>query len=151
MSVLIIAEHNNQHLNPATLHAVTAATKLGNVDLLVAGSNAAAVVEEVKQVAGVAKVLVADAPYYAEGLVEELAPLVVKLAVDYRYVAATATAFGKNLLPRVAALLDVPQVSDLTEVVDNSTFVRPIYAGNAFETVQSNSEKIGADFPCNRI
>ena len=146
MSVLIIAEHNNQHLNPATLHAVTAATKLGNVDLLVAGSNAAAVVEEAKQVAGVAKVLVADAPYYAEGLAEELAPLVVKLAADYRYVAATATAFGKNLLPRVAALLDVPQVSDLTEVVDNSTFVRPIYAGNAFETVQSNSEKLVLTF-----
>ena len=146
MSVLIIAEHNNQHLNPATLHAVTAATKLGNVDLLVAGSNAAAVVEEAKQVAGVAKVLVADAPYYAEGLAEELAPLVVKLAADYRYVAATATAFGKNLLPRVAALLDVPQVSDLTEVVDNSTFVRPIYAGNAFETVQSSSEKLVLTF-----
>ena len=146
MSVLIIAEHNNQHLNPATLHAVTAAAKLGNVDLLVAGSNVAAVVEEAKQVAGVAKVLVADAPYYAEGLAEELAPLVVKLAADYRYVAATATAFGKNLLPRVAALLDVPQVSDLTEVVDNSTFVRPIYAGNAFETVQSNSEKLVLTF-----
>ena len=146
MSVLIIAEHNNQHLNPATLHAVTAAAKLGNVDLLVAGSNAAAVVEEAKQVAGVAKVLVADAPYYAEGLAEELAPLVVKLAADYRYVAATATAFGKNLLPQVAALLDVPQVSDLTEVVDNSTFVRPIYAGNAFETVQSNSEKLVLTF-----
>ena len=146
MSVLIIAEHNSQHLNPATLHAVTAAAKLGNVDLLVAGSNAAAVVEEAKQVAGVAKVLVADAPYYAEGLAEELAPLVVKLAADYRYVAATATAFGKNLLPRVAALLDVPQVSDLTEVVDNSTFVRPIYAGNAFETIQSNSEKLVLTF-----
>ena len=146
MSVLIIAEHNNHHLNPATLHTVTAATKLGNVDLLVAGSNAAAVVEEAKQVAGVAKVLAADAPYYAEGLAEELAPLVVKLAADYRYVAATATAFGKNLLPRVAALLDVPQVSDLTEVVDNSTFVRPIYAGNAFETVQSNSEKLVLTF-----
>ena len=133
-------------LNPATLHAVTAAAKLGNVDLLVAGSNAAAVVEEAKQVAGVAKVLVADAPYYAEGLAEELSPLVVKLAADYRYVAATATAFGKNLLPWVAALLDVPQVSDLTEVVDNSTFVRPIYAGNAFETVQSNSEKLVLTF-----
>ena len=146
MSVLIIAEHNNQHLNPATLHAVTATAKLGNVDLLVAGSNVAAVVEEAKQVAGVAKVLVVDAPYYAEGLAEELAPLVVKLAADYRYVAATATAFGKNLLPRVAALLDVPQVSDLTEVVDNSTFVRPIYAGNAFETVQSNSEKLVLTF-----
>ena len=150
MSVLIIVEHNNQHLNPATLHAVTAAAKLGNVDLLVAGSNAAAVVEEAKKVAGVAKVLVADAPYYAEGLAEELAPLVVKLAADYRYVAATATAFGKNLLPRVAALLDVPQVSDLTEVVDNSTFVRPIYAGQA-KVIVSGGRALGSAEKFNEV
>ena len=146
MSVLIIAEHNNKQLNPATLHAVTAAAKLGKVDLLVAGSGASTVVESAKQVAGVEKVLVADAAHYAEGLAEELAPLVVKLAADYRYVAATATTFGKNLLPRVAALLDVPQISDLTEIVDNTTFVRPIYAGNAFETVQADSEKLVLTF-----
>jgi len=146
MTVLIIAEHDNQHLAAATRHAVTAGSKLGEVHVLVAGSGAAAVAEQAKQVAGVAKVLLADAEHYAGGLAEELAPLVVKLAADYRYVAATATAFGKNLLPRVAALLAVPQVSDLTEVVDNSTFVRPIYAGNAFETVQSDSEKLVLTF-----
>ena len=146
MSVLIIAEHDNKQLNPATLHAVTAAAKLGKVDLLVAGNGASAVVESAKQVAGVEKVLVADAAHYAEGLAEELAPLVVKLAADYRYVSATATTFGKNLLPRVAALLDVPQISDLTEIVDNTTFVRPIYAGNAFETVQADSEKLVLTF-----
>lgn len=146
MSVLIIVEHDNKQLNPTALHAVTAAAKLGKVDLLVAGNGASAVVEFAKQVAGVKKVLVADAAHYAEGLAEELAPLVVKLAADYRYVAATATTFGKNLLPRVAALLDVPQISDLTEIVDNTTFVRPIYAGNAFETVQADSEKLVLTF-----
>lgn len=142
MSVLIIAEHNNQQLNPATLHAVSAAAKLGAVDVLVAGHQADAVAEAAKQVSGVNKVLLADAAHYAESLAEEVAPLVVKLAADYRYIAATATAFGKNLLPRVAALLDVPQISDLTEVVDGQIFVRPIYAGNAFETVQSTAEKL---------
>lgn len=146
MSVLIIVEHDNKQLSPTTLHAVTAAAKLGKIDLLVAGSGASAVVEFAKQVAGVEKVLVADAAHYAEGLAEELAPLVVKLAADYCYVAATATTFGKNLLPRVAALLDVPQISDLTEIVDNTTFVRPIYAGNAFETVQADSEKLVLTF-----
>lgn len=147
MSVLVIAEHDNRHLNPATLHAVKAAEKLGEVHLLVAGNNGvAAVAEEAGQVAGVVKVFVAEAEHYAEGLAEELAPLVMKLAADYRYVAAAATAFGKNLLPRVAAVLDVPQISDLTEIVDNQTFVRPIYAGNAFEMVQTPSEKLVLTF-----
>lgn len=146
MSILIIAEHNNQQLNPVTLHAVTAASKIGDVHLLVAGQGAVPVVEEAKQIQGVAKILSVDAAHYAEGLAEELAPLVVKLAENYRHIGATATAFGKNLLPRVAALLDVPQVSDLTEVIDNKTFVRPIYAGNAFETVQSNADKLVLTF-----
>lgn len=146
MSILIIAEHNNQQLNPVTLHAVTAASKLGDVHLLVAGQSAVSVVEEAKQIQGVAKVLSVEAAHYAEGLAEELAPLVVKLAENYRHIGATASAFGKNLLPRVAALLDVPQVSDLTEVVDNKTFVRPIYAGNAFETVQSDADKLVLTF-----
>lgn len=146
MSVLIIAEHNNQQLNPATLHAVTAAAKLGEVHILVAGSNAAAVAESAKQINGVTKVLLADAPYYGEALAEEITPLAVKLAGDYRYIGATATAFGKNLLPRIAALLDAPQISDLTEVVDNKTFIRPIYAGNAFETVQSDAPKLVLTF-----
>lgn len=146
MSVLIVAEHNNQHLNPATLHAISAGAQLGEVHVLVAGYGAAAVVDEVKSITGVTKVLVTEAAHYAEGLAEELAPLLVKLAADYRYIAATATAFGKNVLPRVAAVLDVPQVSDLTEIVDANTFVRPIYAGNAFEMVQSQSEKLMLTF-----
>ncbi|UOO81963.1 FAD-binding protein [Uruburuella testudinis] len=146
MSVLIIAEHNNQQLNPATLHAVEAASKLGEVHLLVAGSGISAVVEAAGQVSGVAKVWSADAAYYGEGLAEEIAPLVVKLAEHYTHIGATATAFGKNLLPRVAALLDVPQISDLTEIIDAQTFVRPIYAGNAFETVQSDSAKLVLTF-----
>lgn len=146
MSVLIIAEHNNQQLNPATLHAVAASAKLGEVHLLVAGKDATSVVEAARQVQGISKVLVSDASHYAEGLAEELAPLAVKLAGDYRYIAATATAFGKNLMPRIAALLDIPQISDLTEVLDANTFVRPIYAGNAFETVQSQSEKVALTF-----
>lgn len=146
MSVLIIAEHNNQQLNPATLHAVAASAKLGEVHLLVVGKDATSVVEAARQVQGISKVLVSDASHYAEGLAEELAPLAVKLAGDYRYIAATATAFGKNLMPRIAALLGIPQISDLTEVVDANTFVRPIYAGNAFETVQSQSEKVALTF-----
>ena len=146
MTVLIIAEHDNQHLAAATRHAVTAGSKLGEVHVLVAGSGAAAVAEQAKQVAGVAKVLLADAEHYAGGLAEELAPLVVKLAADYRYVAAAASTFGKNLMPRVAALLDCPQVSDLTEIVDGKTFVRPIYAGNAFATVSSDADKLALTF-----
>ncbi|QEY23895.1 electron transfer flavoprotein subunit alpha/FixB family protein [Neisseria animalis] len=146
MSILIIAEHNNQQLNPATLHAVSASEKLGEVHVLVAGSNVSAVAEAARQIPGVAKVLVADADYYAAGLAEELTPLIIGLAADYRYIGATATAFGKNLMPRVAALLDVPQVSDLTEVIDGQTFVRPIYAGNAFEVVSGQSEKLVLTF-----
>lgn len=146
MTVLIIAEHNNEKLNPATLHAVSAAQKLGEVHVLVAGSQAAAVAEAAKQVSGVAKVLLADAPHYAEGLAEETAPLVVKLAANYSHIGATATAFGKNLLPRVAALLDCSQVSDLTEIIDGNTFVRPIYAGNAFATVSSAEKQLVLTF-----
>jgi len=146
MTVLIIAEHDNQHLAAAMRHAVTAGSKLGEVHVLVAGSGAAAVAEQAKQVAGVAKVLLADAEHYAGGLAEELAPLVVKLAAGYRYITAAASTFGKNLLPRVAALLDCPQVSDLTEIVDDKTFVRPIYAGNAFATVSSDAETLVLTF-----
>ena len=146
MSVLIIAEHDNQQLNPATLHAVSAAAKLGDVHVLVAGEAAGAVAEAARKISGVSKVLLAQAPHYAAGLAEELAPLVVQLAADYSSIGATATAFGKNLLPRVAALLDVQQVSDLTEVVDEKTFVRPIYAGNAFKTLRSKQDKLVLTF-----
>lgn len=146
MSVLIIAEHDNHKLNPATLHAISAAQQLGEVHVLVAGHQAATVAEQAKQVAGVNKVLLADAPHYEQALAEEVAPLVVQLASAYDHIGATATAAGKNLLPRVAALLDCAQVSDLTEVVDAHTFVRPIYAGNAFATVKSNGGKLVLTF-----
>ena len=142
MTTLIIAEHDNQALSPATLHAVTAAAKLGDVHVLVAGTGSDAVVAQAKAVAGVHKVLVANAEHLGHQLPEELAPLIVSLAGDYQYFAATATVFGKNVMPRVAALLDASQISDLTKIVDGQTFERPIYAGNAFETVRSEEAKL---------
>lgn len=146
MNVLVIAEHNNQTLNPAVCHAVSAAAKLGSVHLLVAGSGAAAVVEQAVKVAGVEKVLLADAPHYAEALAEELAPLVVSLAADYQYIASAANVFGKNLMPRIAALLDCSQVSDVVEIIDGDTFVRPIYAGNALVTLKCTEPKLVLTF-----
>ena len=137
MGALVIAEHNNTTLNIATLNAVAAASKLGAVDILVAGHQCGAVAQAATQVAGVGKVLVADAPHYAHALAENLAPLVVGLAVDYTHILAAATTNGKNTLPRVAALLDVAQLSDIIAVVSDDTFVRPIYAGNVMATVQS--------------
>lgn len=146
MGVLVIAEHDNHQLNPATLHAVTASALLGEVHVLVAGLDVMNVAEEVRKIQGVVKVLVADAVHYKEGLVEELAPLVVSLAEPYYHIAATATSFGKNLLPRVAALLNIPQISDVTEVINTTTFVHPIYTGNAFEMVQNEAEKVALTF-----
>ena len=146
MTVLVIAEHNNQTLNPATLHAVSAATQLGDVHILVAGEHAEAVAQQAQHVAGVSKVLLAEAAHYAAGLAEEVAPLVVSLAADYAYIVAAANATGKNLLPRVAALLDCPQLSDVIEIVDAHTFVRPIYAGNAFKTLRSKQDKLVLTF-----
>jgi electron transfer flavoprotein alpha subunit len=142
MSVLVIAEHDNAALKPATLNAVTAAARLGaDVALLVAGQACAPVAEAAAKIAGVAKVLVADAPHYAHPLAENLTPLVVKLASSFAHVVATATTFGKNLMPRVAALLDVQQISEVMTIEAPDTFVRPIYAGNALATVKS-SDKI---------
>lgn len=146
MTVLVIAEHDNQTLNPATLHAVSAASKLGDVHILVAGFNAQNVAEQAAQITSINKVLMADASHYSEGLAEELAPLLVSLANDYRYIGAAATGFGKNLMPRIAALLDCSQISDLTEIIDENTFVRPIYAGNAFITVRSEEPKLVLTF-----
>lgn len=137
MTILVIAEHDNAALKSATLNTLSAAAALGDVHVLVAGSGCGAVAEAVAQVSGVAKVLLADAAPYAHGLAENLAPLVVGLAGGYSHVLAPATAFGKNLAPRVAALLDVAQISDIIRVVDADTFVRPIYAGNVLATVQS--------------
>ncbi len=138
MSVLVIAEHDNAELKPATLNTVTAAKKLGDVTVLVAGSGCAAVGDAAATVAGVAKVLVADSELYANGLAENLAALIVNLSGDYGYILAPATTGGKNVMPRVAALLDVAQISDITAVESADTFVRPIYAGNAMATVQSS-------------
>ncbi|OHX17211.1 electron transfer flavoprotein subunit beta [Chromobacterium amazonense] len=137
MAILVIAEHDNQSLKAGTLNTVTAAAKLGEVHVLVAGHNAAAAADAAKNLAGVSKVLLADAAQYAHGLAENLSSLVVGLAKAYSHVLAPASSFGKNLLPRVAALLDVAQISEITAIESADTFVRPIYAGNVMATVQS--------------
>ncbi len=141
MSVLVIGEHDNAELKPATLHTVTAAKELAGSDeihVLVAGHGCDAVAQAAAAVPGVAKVLLADAPEHEHRLAENLAPLVVDLAKGYSHVLAPATTSGKNVMPRAAALLDVQQVSDISAVVSADTFVRPIYAGNAMATVKSN-------------
>lgn len=140
MTVLLIAEHDNASLKPATLAALAAARQLGlPIDVLVAGYACGNVAEQAAQLSGVLRVKVADAQAYAAQLAENLGSLVVELvqANQYSHVLASASAAGKNLLPRVAALLDVAQISDVVEVLSLDTFVRPIYAGNALVTVQS--------------
>ncbi len=138
MSVLVIAEHDNASLKAATLNTLAAAKKLGGeIHVLVAGSGCAAAAEAAARLDGVARVRVADAPIYADQLPESLAELVRQNAAGYSHILAPATTFGKNLLPRVAALLDVAQVSDIVAVESADTFVRPIYAGNALATVKS--------------
>ncbi|AJP56888.1 electron transfer flavoprotein subunit beta [Pandoraea vervacti] len=138
MSILVIAEHDNQSLKAATLNTVTAALQCGeDVHVLVAGSNAKAAAEAAAQIAGVKQVLLAEATYFGDGLAENIADEVVSLAGAYSHILAPATAYGKNIAPRVAALLDVAQISDITKVESADTFERPIYAGNAIATVQS--------------
>ena len=138
MTILVIAEHDNAALKPSTLNTVAAAHKIGgDVTVLVAGSGCAAVVKAAAAVSGVKKVLVADATHYKDQLAENLSALVVGLIGGYTHILAPATSFGKNVAPRIAALLDVAQVSDIVEVKSADTFVRPIYAGNALATVQS--------------
>jgi electron transfer flavoprotein alpha subunit len=141
MAVLVVADHDNAALKPATLNTVAAAQKIGgDLHVLVAGQGAKAAAEEAAKIAGVAKVLLADDAAYGHGLAENLAPLLVKLAANYSHVLAAATTFGKNLMPRVAALLDVAQISEIVSVESADTFVRPIYAGNALATVQSKDK-----------
>ena len=141
MSILVIAEHDNAALKAATLNTVAAASRIGDdIAVLVAGHNCGAVAQAAAQVAGVKKVLVADAPHYANQLAENVAALVVGLAGGYSHILAPATAAGKNTLPRVAALLDVAQLSDVIKVESPDTFVRPIYAGNVLATVQSSDK-----------
>ena len=138
MSILVIAEHDNASLKGATLNTVAAAAKIGgDIHVLVAGSGCAAVAQAAAQIAGVAKVKLADAPIYAEQTAENVAALVIANATGYTHILAPATSHGKNTLPRVAALLDVAQISDIIAVEAADTFVRPIYAGNALATVQS--------------
>jgi electron transfer flavoprotein alpha subunit len=139
MAVLVIAEHNNQRLHAATLHTVSAALQCqtGDVHVLVAGAAGAAVADQAAQVGGVVKVLHAQASHLQHGLAENMAAQVLALAPGYSHLVFAATAAGKNVAPRVAALLDVAQLSDVTRILTPDTFERPIYAGNAIATVQS--------------
>jgi len=142
MTILVVADHDNAGLRPATLNTLTAAGELaselgGAVDILVAGSDCAGAAEAAAKLPGVARVRLADAPEYGHELAENLAPLIAKLAADYSHVLAPATTFGKNIMPRAAALLDVQQISEITAIEGADTFVRPIYAGNAMATVKS--------------
>jgi electron transfer flavoprotein alpha subunit len=145
MAVLLLAEHDNKSLAPATAKALDAAAKFGGeVDILVAGDGARAVAEAAAKLSGVRKVLLADAPQLSQRLAEEVANLIVPLMQSYDVLLAPATTMGKNVAPRVAALLDVAQVSDIIEVKAPDTFVRPVYAGNALETVKTSDKKIVA-------
>ncbi len=138
MTALVIAEHDNALLKGSTLHTITAAAQCGgDVHVLIAGHNAGGAAEAASKIAGVSKVLVADAPHFADGLAENIAEQVIALAGNYSHILAPATAYGKNILPRVAAKLDVGQISEITKVDAQDTFERPIYAGNAIATVQS--------------
>lgn len=143
MAILVYAEHDNASLKKATLNAVTAASQMGSdLHILVAGSGCQAVADEAAKVAGVSKVLLADDAAYEHQLAENVSLLVKDLAGDYSHIVAAATTTGKNFMPRVAALLDVSMVSDITAVIDANTFERPIYAGNATATVKSSEDKI---------
>ncbi|WNK00656.1 FAD-binding protein [Thalassospiraceae bacterium LMO-JJ14] len=140
-NVLLIADHDNAALRPVTLNAVTAAQELGDVTALVCGKDCAAVAAEMAKVAGVAKVLHAEGDHYANALAESVTELVVGIAGDYDYIVAPASTSGKNITPRIAAKLDVQQISEISAIVSADTFVRPIYAGNAMATVQSSDTK----------
>jgi electron transfer flavoprotein alpha subunit len=141
MVALVIAEHDNASIKGSTLNTVTAAAQCGgDVHILVAGANCGAAAEQAAAIAGVAKVLVADAAWFADGLAENVAEQALAIAGAYSHILAPATAFGKNILPRVAAKLDVAQISEITKVDAPDTFERPIYAGNAIATVQSSDK-----------
>ncbi|MDR6101127.1 electron transfer flavoprotein alpha subunit [Agrobacterium larrymoorei] len=142
MAILLLAEHDNATLSDQSAKTLTAATQIGgDVHVLVAGSGAKAAADEAAKLSGVSKVLLADDASYANQLAEPLAALIVSLAASYDVIIAPATASAKNVLPRVAALLDVAQISEITDVISSDTFKRPIYAGNAIQTVQSTDAK----------
>jgi electron transfer flavoprotein alpha subunit len=142
MSVLLIAEHNNKELRPFTLNAITAASQI-DVDLhvLLIGNNCEDVAKSLSEMKIIKKVLHAEAAYYENYLAENFAPVIVKIAENYSHIVSSANTFGKNLMPRIAALLDTSQVSDIIKVISSDTFLRPIYAGNAFATVKSTDTK----------
>ena len=139
MTTLVVAEHDNVSLKGSTAHTVAAATLCGgDVHVLVAGFSCGAAVQSAMKLAGVTKILVVDAAHFEDGLAENCAAQVVAIAAGYSHILAPATAYGKNILPRVAALLDVAQISEITKVIAHDTFERPIFAGNAIATVQSS-------------
>lgn len=138
MTILVIAEHDNAQLKGVTLNAIAAAARIGgDIDVLVAGSTVSAVADQAAKVQGVSKVLLADGPALAEGLAENIAAQVLAVAASYQHILFASTAAGKNIAPRVAARLDVAQISDIIGIESADTFLRPIYAGNAIATVQS--------------
>jgi electron transfer flavoprotein alpha subunit len=142
MSTLVIAEHDNSSLKPATLSTIAAAQALGgDIDILVAGGNCSAVADQAAAVGGIGKVLLADNAAYEHQLAENVSLLIAELAASYDNILSPDTSNGKNTMPRVAALLDVAQISDITEVVSADTFKRPVYAGNVIATVQSSDAK----------
>ena len=141
MSVLLIAEHNNKEVKPFTLNAISAASQINeDVNVLVIGSNSDEVAKSIAQVPNVKKVIHVNNSIYENYLAENYTSVITKLSEDYSHIVCSANTFGKNLMPRVAALLDVSQVSDITKVISSDTFQRPIYAGNAFATVKSNDK-----------
>jgi electron transfer flavoprotein alpha subunit len=139
MTILILAEHYNASLKPATLNTVGAAQKIGGeIHMLVAGHNCGGAADTAAKIDGVAKIFKADAAEFAQGLAENIAPLLTAIGKNYTHILAPATTYGKNILPRVAAALDVQQISEISAVIDANTFERPVYAGNAIATVQSS-------------
>ena len=142
MSVLLIAEHNNKELKPFTLNAVTAASQMDkDVHAVIIGQNCGDVSKALSELPLVKKVIHIEAIYYENFIAENFAPVIVKLAEKYTHIVCSANTFGKNLMPRIAALLDTSQISDITKVLSTDTFLRPIYAGNAFATVKSKDIK----------
>ena len=142
MNSIIIAEHDNIELKPNTLNTVTAANQLDfPIDILVIGSDCQGVAEEAAQISNVRNVLVVNQETYEHQLAEEIAPVIKSVSADYSHIFCPSSTFGKNIMPRVAALLDCQQISDITEIESDDTFVRPIYAGNALATVRSHDSK----------
>ena len=142
MSILVVAEHDNAEIKAATLNTIAAAVAIGGeIHVLIAGNGCAAAGNAAAKIDGVAKVLLADSPEYANGIAENLTPLILSMADGYEHLLANATSFGKNLMPRIAAMLDVQQISDISGVTSADTFERPTYAGNAIATVQSSDAK----------